>query len=72
MTDRARIGPDQMCGVPGQWWDKGMGEKFVRNRFTVGYFVLARLGVGLYGQSSWMMILILGTSSGLELEELSS
>ena len=49
-----------------------MSEKFVGNRFTVGYFVLARLGVGLYGHSSWMMILILGTSSGLELEEFSS
>ena len=37
--------PDQRfgdCGALEQWWDKGMREKFVENRFTVGYLVMAR------------------------------
>ena len=28
---------------PEQWWDQGLRNKFVENRFTVGSLVLARI-----------------------------
>ena len=38
--------PDQRygeCAAPEQWWDQGLRNKFVENRFTVGSLVLARM-----------------------------
>ena len=38
--------PDQRygeCGAPEQWWDQGLRNKFVENRFTVGSLVWAKM-----------------------------